>query len=130
VTLEACLAPGLPRPVALVEALKVPYGLLPSLGPHFAAILDALGPLEGYPLLLVWRYAVLGLNVETSSEATQIRREALAPSVFEPLPGLTRRLSPFLAASSTAVTAPAPAVSPAPTPTPPPAVPAPPPLAQ
>ncbi len=109
VTLEVWVTTMLPHPIGLVEALKVPYAVMPTRGPEFAALLDEVGRIEGYPLAFVWRYNVLGLAVETTSEATQIRHEALAPTTFIPPPGLTRRPSPFLPAPPPPVAPPRPA---------------------
>lgn len=96
---EVCAARDLRAPNGYFDARGAAYAGMGPMGRHFAKMFDAMKKVRGYPLSLAMHVKLQGMKQESLTEATEIKREAIAPAVFEVPADYTKRPSPFAAPS-------------------------------
>jgi hypothetical protein len=82
-SLEAWLAPGLPRPGHFLDSWFVAELASTPFAAFAEKALAALKPTEGMPLALRWKMTIEGRSAMLDVTATEVRQETLSPSAFD-----------------------------------------------
>ena len=92
---EVCAARRLPVPPAYFDARKAAYAGMGPMGRHFERVFEAMRQVGGYPLSVAMHVKTEGMKQETLTEATEVRKGAIAADTFAVPPGYTKKNSPF-----------------------------------
>ncbi len=92
---EIWAAPALTPPVQYFDARKALFATLGPLSKRFDAMFEEMKKIEGFPLATTIDYKMMMVRRQTLTEATEVRKGPIAPSVFEVPAGYKKVASPF-----------------------------------
>jgi hypothetical protein len=89
------VTPALEMPAHLVDAQKAAFAAMGPTGGRFVAMFDEMKKIKGVALATGMNYKIVGKKVDSLTEATEVRRGAIAASTFTIPAGYTKKDSPF-----------------------------------
>jgi hypothetical protein len=92
---EICAAPGLQPPPQYYEGRKLSYAAMGPMGKRFAAMFDEMKKIKGFPLASDMEADMGMARMQVESEATEVRKGAIAASTFDIPAGYKKKSSPF-----------------------------------
>ena len=92
---ENCMASALQLPSAYYDALKSPYTMMGPMGKRFEKLFDAMREVKGMPIAMSSTVSLMGMNMQITSEATEVRKGTIPPSAFEVPAGYKKKETPF-----------------------------------
>jgi hypothetical protein len=92
---ELWAASGLELPSSYWQAAKAPFATMGPLGRRFSKMFDAMGQVKGFPLASNFTYKMMGKTVASSTEATEVKKGAIAATAFDVPAGYKKKDSPF-----------------------------------
>jgi hypothetical protein len=94
-TYEIWATPAIALPVRYVDALKTPYAAMGQGGRKFVAMFDEMKKIKGFPLAFAMKYKVVGMSMDSLSEATEVKKGPIPASTFSVPAGYKKKDSPF-----------------------------------
>jgi hypothetical protein len=91
---ELWAANGLELPTSYWEAAKAPFATMGPLARRFSKMFDAMRQVKGFPLASNFTYK-MGKTMTTSTEATEVKKGAIAATAFAVPAGYKKKDSPF-----------------------------------
>lgn len=92
---EIWTASGVKAPVQYYDARKMAYATMGPMASRFEQMYDEMKKIEGFPLATEFRSRLMGMNLEGTSEATEVRKGPISPDVFAPPAGYKKKKSPY-----------------------------------
>lgn len=92
---EIYAARDLRAPAHYHDARKLLYAAMGPMGTRFEKMVDEMKKIEGFPLWSKTDAKVMGFDLDTVSEATEVRKGPIDPSVFDPPAGYKQKKSPY-----------------------------------
>jgi hypothetical protein len=91
---ENCMTQALQLPAAYYDALKSPYAMMGPMGKRFEKVFDAMSQVKGFPIAMSSTVNLMGMNMQITSEATEVRKGAIPPSAFAIPAGYKKKETP------------------------------------
>jgi hypothetical protein len=88
-------APDLQAPVQYYDAAKAPYAAMGPMGRGFGKMFEEMKKIKGFPLSTAINAKILVTKIDTLQEATQVNKDPIPASAFEPPSGYRKKDSPF-----------------------------------
>lgn len=88
-------APDLQTPVQYYDASKAPYAAMGPMGRGFGKMFEEMKKVKGFPLSMGINAKVMMMKIDTLQEATQVSKDPIPASAFEPPAGYRKKDSPF-----------------------------------
>lgn len=92
---ENCMTQALQLPAAYYDALKSPYAMMGPMGKRFEKVFDAMREIKGMPIAMSSSVNLMGMNMQMTSEATEVRKGAIPASAFQLPAGYKKKETPF-----------------------------------
>ena len=92
---ENCMTQALQLPAAYYDALKSPYSMMGPMGKRFEKVFDAMRQVKGVPIAMSSTVNLMGMNMQVTSEATEVRRGPIPASAFQLPAGYAKKGAPF-----------------------------------
>ena len=92
---EMCATQALQLSPAYYDALKGPYGLMGPLARRFDRIFEEMKKVKGFPVAMTSSVNLIGLKMNVSTEATEVRKGAIPDSAFQLPAGYKKKETPF-----------------------------------
>ena len=92
---EICAAKGLLPPPQYYEGRKLSYASMGPMGQRFSKMFDEMKKIKGYPIAMDMDADMGMMRIQTSSEATEIKKGAIPASTFDLPAGYSKKSSPF-----------------------------------
>lgn len=92
---EICAAPGLETPYSYYDARKMAYATMGPLASRFDMMWEEMKKIQGFPLATRFDAKMMGINLDSSSEATEVRKGPIPAGTFEPPAGYKMKKSPY-----------------------------------
>ena len=92
---ETCVTQGLQLPTAYYDALRSPYAMMGPMGKRFEKVFDEMQKVKGFPVAMNSTVNLMGKKVQTASEATEVRKGAIAAAAFQLPVGYKKKDTPF-----------------------------------
>ncbi len=90
---ELWAARDLKAPVQYHDAKKMAYAAMGPMASRFDKLYEEMKKVEGFPLLTKIDTKVIGLKVQSESEATEVRKGPISAGTFEPPAGYKKKKS-------------------------------------
>ncbi len=90
---ELWAARDLKAPLQYHDAKKMTYAMMGPMASRFDKLYEAMKEIEGFPLMTKIDTKVIGLKVQSESEATEVRKGAIPAGTFEPPKGYKKKKS-------------------------------------
>jgi hypothetical protein len=94
-TFDVWAAPKLEAPHQYFEARKVGYAAMGPMGRRFERMFEQMKKVKGFPLSVNTKAKMMMMKIDTLSEATEVKTDPIAPSVFDLPKGYKQKDSPF-----------------------------------
>jgi hypothetical protein len=88
-------APDLQTPIQYYDANKLRYAAMGPMGQKFEKMYDEMKKIKGFPLGIGIKIKMMGMNNETVSEATEVKKGPIPPAAFAIPTGYKKKDSPF-----------------------------------
>ena len=92
---EICAAKGLQPPPQYYEGRKLSYASMGPMGQRFSKMFDEMKKIKGYPIAMDMDADMGMARIQTSSEATEIKKGPIPASTFDLPAGYAKKPSPF-----------------------------------
>lgn len=92
---ELWAAPSLEVPAKYYDARKAQYAAMGPLGQRFEKIFEEMRKVKGYPLATTMNVKVMMMKINSSTEATEVRKGPVPASAFDVPAGYKKKESPF-----------------------------------
>lgn len=92
---EIWAADGLQAPAQYYDARKMAYATMGPVASRFEKMYDEMKKIDGFPLATEFNSRMMGMNLEGTSEATEVRKGPISADVFEPPAGYKKKKSPY-----------------------------------
>ena len=92
---DVCAAESLTLPSAYYDALKGPYAMMGPASRRFVKVFEEMKKIKGFPVAMNTAVSVGPIKLRADSEATEIKRGAIAASAFQVPAGYKKKDSPF-----------------------------------
>ncbi len=92
---ELWAARGLKRPIQYYDAKKMVYATMGPMASRFDKLYEEMKEIDGFPLYTKIDTGVMGMNLKTVSEATEVRKGPIPADTFEPPAGYKKKKSPY-----------------------------------
>jgi uncharacterized protein DUF4412 len=93
--IEVCAAKGLQPPPQYYEGRKMSYASMGPMGQRFSKMFDEMKKIKGYPIAMDMDADMGMARIQTSSEATEIKKGPIPASTFDLPAGYAKKPSPF-----------------------------------
>lgn len=93
--MDFCAAKGLEPPPQYYEGRKLSYAAMGPMGKRFSKMFDAMKKVKGFPIALDMDADMGMARIQTSQEATEIKKGAIPASTFDVPAGYSKKPSPF-----------------------------------
>jgi len=94
-TFDLWAAPALQPPYQYYDASKLRYASMGPMGQRFAKMYDEMKKINGMPLSTAIHTKMMGMSMDTLSEATEVRKGPIPASAFDIPAGYKKKDSPF-----------------------------------
>ena len=94
-TFDLWVTPELEVPAQFHDASKMSYAMMGPVAARFEKVIDAMKEIKGLSLATTVDVSIMGMNIKTVSEATEVRKGPLPADAFEPPAGYKKTKSPF-----------------------------------
>ncbi len=91
---EIWAAPGLKTPAQYYDARKMVYATMGPMASRFDKMFEEMKKIEGFPLYTKIDTGVMGMKIQSVSEATEVRKGPIPDGTFEPPAGYKKKKSP------------------------------------
>jgi hypothetical protein len=88
-------APDLKAPMQYYDASKAPYAAMGPLGMRFEKMFEEMKKIKGFPLSTGINAKMMMIKLDTLVEATEVKKDPIPPTAFDPPAGYKKRDSPF-----------------------------------
>jgi hypothetical protein len=88
-------APDLKAPTQYYDASKAPYAAMGPLGMRFEKMFEEMKKIKGFPLSTGINTKVMMIKIDTLVEATEVKKDPIPPTAFDPPAGYKKKDSPF-----------------------------------
>jgi hypothetical protein len=92
---EICAAGALQPPPQYYEGRKLSYATMGPMGKRFSKMFDEMKKIKGYPIAMDMDADMGMAKIQTSQEATEIKKGAIPASTFDLPAGYAKKSSPF-----------------------------------
>lgn len=92
---ELCTASGLGLPSEYYDARKMAYAAMGPMANRFEQMFDEMKKLDGFPLMTKIDTKIMGMNTNSVTEATEVRKGPIPAGTFEPPAGYKKKKSPY-----------------------------------
>jgi hypothetical protein len=92
---QNCMTSALQLPPAYYDALKSPYTMMGPMGKRFEKVFEAMREVKGMPIAMSSTVNLMGMNMQITSEATEVRKGAIPPSAFAVPAGYKKKETPL-----------------------------------
>lgn len=92
---ENCVTQALQLPAAYYDALKSPYSMMGPMGKRFEKVFEAMSQVKGLPIAMNSSVTMMGMNMQITSEATEVRKGAIPATAFQVPAGYKKKDTPF-----------------------------------
>ena len=92
---EICAAKALEPPPQYYEGRKLSYATMGPIGKRFSKMFDEMKKVKGYPIAMDMDVDMGMARIQTSQEATEIKKGAIPASTFDLPAGYAKKASPF-----------------------------------
>ena len=92
---EVCAAKGLQPPPQYYEGRKLSYASMGPMGQRFSKMFDEMKKIKGYPIATDMDADMGMVKIQTSSEATEVKKSPIPASTFDIPAGYAKKPSPF-----------------------------------
>ena len=92
---ELWAARGLQAPAQYHDAQKMVYAAMGPMASRFNKLYEEMKKIDGVPLVTKIDTRVVGLKINSVSEATEVRKGPIPPETFAPPAGYKKKKSPF-----------------------------------
>ena len=92
---EVCAAKGLQPPPQYYEGRKLSYASMGPMGQRFSKMFDEMKKIKGYPIATDMDADMGMVKIQTSSEATEVKKTPIPASTFDIPAGYAKKPSPF-----------------------------------
>ncbi len=92
---EIWAAPDLKAPTQYYDAKKMVYATMGPMASRFDQLYEEMKEIDGYPLYTKTDVGIMGMNIQSVSEATEVRKGPIPADVFEPPAGYKKKKSPY-----------------------------------
>ncbi len=92
---DICAAPGLEAPYSYYDARKMAYATMGPMASRFEKMWDEMKEVEGFPVATRIDFKMMGMDLDSSSEATEVRKGPIPDDTFEPPAGYKKKKSPY-----------------------------------
>ena len=92
---EICAAKGLQPPPQYYEGRKLSYASMGPMGQRFSKMFDEMKKIKGYPIAMDMDADMGVMKIQTSSEATEVKKGAIPASTFDLPAGYAKKPSQF-----------------------------------
>jgi hypothetical protein len=92
---EVWAASSLALPASYWDAAKAPFATMGPMARRFVKMFDGMRQVQGFPLASNFTYKLMGKSVNTMSEATEVKKGAIAAPSFEVPAGYKKKDAPF-----------------------------------
>lgn len=86
---------ALKPPIQYYDARKMAYATVGPLAGRFEKMFDEMKKIDGFSLATVVDTKIMGMNLHSESEATEVKKGPVPASAFEPPAGYKQKKSPF-----------------------------------
>ena len=93
--MELCAAAGLEAPYSYYDARKMAYATMGPMASRFEKMWEEMKEVKGFPLATRMDFKVMGMNLDSTSEATEVSEGPIPDGSFEPPAGYKQKKSPF-----------------------------------
>ena len=93
--IEVCAAKGLQPPPQYYEGRKLSYASMGPMGQRFSKMFDEMKKIKGYPIAMDMDADMGMARIQTSSEATEVKKGPIPASTFDVPAGYSKKPSPF-----------------------------------
>jgi hypothetical protein len=94
-TFDIYAAPSLEAPHQYYDSSKVRFAAMGPMGRRFERMYEAMKKVKGFPLSVNTKAKMMMMKIDTLSEATEVKTDAIAPSVFDLPKGYKQKDSPY-----------------------------------
>jgi uncharacterized protein DUF4412 len=92
---EMCVTQALQLPAAYYDALKGPYSMMGPMARRFDKLFEEMKKVKGFPVAMSSMVNLMGMKMQVASEATEVRKGAIAASAFALPAGYKKKETPF-----------------------------------
>lgn len=92
---EVWTAPDLKPPLEYYDARKLFYVSMGPMGGRFERMIEEMKKIDGLALATTVDTKIMGFNMHTENEATQVTKGPIDPAVFQPPAGYKQKKSPY-----------------------------------
>jgi hypothetical protein len=92
---EICAAPDLKPPANYHEVQKLLYATMGPMGARFEKMVEEMKEIDGYPVYQKTDSRIMGMDVGSVTEVTEVKEGPVPASVFEVPAGYKKTKSPF-----------------------------------
>lgn len=92
---EIWAARDLKAPVQYYDARKMVYATMGPMASRFDRMYEEMKEIDGFPLYTRVDTGVMGTNIQSTSEATEVRNGPIPADVWEPPSGYKKKKSPY-----------------------------------
>jgi hypothetical protein len=92
---DVCAARGLQPPPQYYEGRKLSYASMGPMGKRFSKMFEEMKKLKGYPIALDMDADMGMVKINSTSEATEVRKGAIPAATFDLPAGYAKKPSPF-----------------------------------
>ena len=92
---EIWATPGLQAPDEYYDAKKMVYASIGPTANRFDKLYEEMKKIDGFPLYTKVDTSIMGMNIKSVSEATEVRKRPIPAGTFEPPAGYKKKKSPY-----------------------------------
>jgi hypothetical protein len=92
---ELWAARGLKAPAQYYDGAKLVYVAMGPMAGRFEQLYEEMKKIEGFPLRSELDSKLMGMNIHSVSEATEVRKGPIPPGTFDPPAGYKSKKSPY-----------------------------------
>ena len=92
--IEIWAAPALEIPTQYYDAKKMVYATMGPMASRFDKLYEEMKEIDGFPLYTKVDTSMIGMNIQSVSEATEVREGPIPAGTFEPPAGYKKKKSP------------------------------------
>ncbi len=92
---EIWAAPGLEAPTQYYDAKKMVYATMGPMASRFDKLYEEMKEIDGFPLYTKADTSLMGLKINSVSEATEVRKGTIPAGTFDPPAGYKKKKSPY-----------------------------------
>ncbi len=93
--MEMWATTNLKTPIEYYDARKMAYSAIGPAASRFDKLFEAMKKINGFPLYTALDSKMMGMNIKSVSEATEVRKGPIPAAVFEPPTGYKKKKSPY-----------------------------------